>query len=340
VRLARRSDRARADYVERDALPAAGRRRFATPPVFCIEWNPENQLTRVTKNAIEQARFKYDPIGRRVEKVASGLTTTYAYDDADILRQSGATTLKYVHGPGVDESLASDDGSSLSYLHADLLGTVVKTTSASGAVTLTRQYDAWGNLQAGATTSGYAFTGREWDPEAGLDYNRARYYDPRSGRFIGEDPIGFAGGDVNLYRYAGGNPVNLRDPSGQFVGIPIIVWVTEVAAPYAVAGAAAVGAWGVAAWEYYNGVQPDPEGSTSGSRSIELPRKPNCGCTCTCRADADDTMQGNIKPGLPLFAFGTATASNCFEAAKDAKRLATRTLGMKPKHVGCRCAGK
>jgi len=51
-------------------------------------------------------------------------------------------------------------------------------------------------------------------------------------------------------------------------------------------------------------------------------------------------MPGNIKPGAPRFAFGTATASNCAAASKAAKRLATQTLGMKPKHIGCKCAGK
>jgi RHS repeat-associated protein len=60
---------------------------------------------------------------------------------------------------------------------------------------------------------GYAFTGREWDPEIGLYYYRARYYDPRLGRFISEDPIGFAGG-VDQYAYVGNQPVNGWDPLG------------------------------------------------------------------------------------------------------------------------------
>jgi RHS repeat-associated protein len=59
--------------------------------------------------------------------------------------------------------------------------------------------DGWGNLMPGsATPDPLAFTGREWDPETGLSYFRARYYDPRLGRFISEDPIGLAGGDISL----------------------------------------------------------------------------------------------------------------------------------------------
>jgi RHS repeat-associated protein len=58
-----------------------------------------------------------------------------------------------------------------------------------------------------------AFTGREWDPETGLYYYRARYYDPSIGRFLSEDPIGLEGG-VNYFRYVGNNPVTATDPDG------------------------------------------------------------------------------------------------------------------------------
>jgi RHS repeat-associated protein len=181
---------------------------------WVYSWNAENQLTRVTKNTVEQARFSYDPLGRRVEKVADGITTGYAYDGTNILREvRGPTTLKYVHASGIDEPLAVDDGTALSYFHADAPGSIVKVTDHAGGVTLTRQYDAWGNLEVGASTPGYAFTGREWDPQTGLYYYRARYYDPKAGRFISKDPIGFAGG-INYYAYVGNRPTVLTDPSG------------------------------------------------------------------------------------------------------------------------------
>jgi RHS repeat-associated protein len=121
--------------------------------------------------------------------------------------------LKYVHGPGVDEALVADDGTALSYYHADGLGSVVRNTNATGAVILSRQYDAWGNLQVDASEPGYGFTGREWNPEIGLYYYRARYYDPKVGRFISEDPIRLRGG-LNLYRYVRNGPVSRWDPFG------------------------------------------------------------------------------------------------------------------------------
>ncbi|MEK6776078.1 MAG: RHS repeat-associated core domain-containing protein, partial [bacterium] len=58
------------------------------------------------------------------------------------------------------------------------------------------------------------FTSRERDKESGLYFYRARYLDPRIGRFLTEDPIGFEGGDVNLYNYVWANPLNWIDPSG------------------------------------------------------------------------------------------------------------------------------
>lgn len=86
-------------------------------------------------------------------------------------------------------------------------------TNASATVTLTREYDPWGNLLQGSTAAGYAFTGREWDSETGLYYYRARYYDPRSGRFLSEDPVGLRDGP-NRYTYVHNAPVNATDPFG------------------------------------------------------------------------------------------------------------------------------
>jgi RHS repeat-associated protein len=59
------------------------------------------------------------------------------------------------------------------------------------------------------------YTGRERDEETGLQYNRARYYDPTTGRFISEDPINFRAGDTNLSRYVLNSPTLLTDPSGR-----------------------------------------------------------------------------------------------------------------------------
>ncbi len=89
-------------------------------------------------------------------------------------------------------------------------------------------YDSFGDAPASPRTR-YTFTGRERDEFTGLYYYRARWYDAMIGRFISEDPIGFAGGDVNLYGYVKNNPVNFVDPNGTN---PLV---------YLAVGAAAVG---------------------------------------------------------------------------------------------------
>jgi RHS repeat-associated protein len=181
---------------------------------WTYEWNAEDQLRRVLRDGTEVVRFAYDPKGRRVDKIAGVITASYAYDGEDILRQvAGASSARYVHGSGLDEPLASEnEAGQFTYEHADGLGSELKQTDAAGAVTAERSYDAFGQLQSG-TAPGYAYTGREWDPEARLQYSRARYYDPKLGRFSGEDPIRWFGG-VNFYAYAGNSPASMIDPWG------------------------------------------------------------------------------------------------------------------------------
>jgi RHS repeat-associated protein len=106
-----------------------------------------------------------------------------------------------------------DQANVVSYFHADGLGSITKMTDSAGAVVHTRQYDAWGNMEQGADQPGYAFTGREWNPETDLYYYRARYYDPQVGRFSSEDPIGAKGG-INYYLYSGNRPTTSFDPFG------------------------------------------------------------------------------------------------------------------------------
>jgi RHS repeat-associated protein len=65
----------------------------------------------------------------------------------------------------------------------------------------------------------YGYTARELDAESGLQYNRARYLDSFTGKFISEDPISFQGGDSNLYRYVFNSPIRYNDPSGLLVGL-------------------------------------------------------------------------------------------------------------------------
>src|SRR5581483_5579339 len=77
-------------------------------------------------------------------------------------------------------------------------------------------YDAFGNITSNAASRGrYGWTGREYDAEIELQYNRARYYDASTGRWVSQDPMGFDAGDSNLYRYVYNRPTLHSDPSGK-----------------------------------------------------------------------------------------------------------------------------
>jgi RHS repeat-associated protein len=96
----------------------------------------------------------------------------------------------------------------------DALGSTLALVDSTGAVQTQYAYDAFGGTSAsGVAGSNLAqYTGREND-STGLYYYRARYYNPMLGRFISEDPIGFAGGP-NFYAYVGNDPINWVDAMG------------------------------------------------------------------------------------------------------------------------------
>ena len=108
----------------------------------------------------------------------------------------------------------------IAYYQCDHLGTPQELTDHEGHVAWAAQYKAWGHakeaISEAARKAGLSnpirFQGQYLDEETGLHYNRYRYYDPHSGRFISRDPIGLAGG-VHLHQYAP-NPLQWVDPLG------------------------------------------------------------------------------------------------------------------------------
>ena len=94
-------------------------------------------------------------------------------------------------------------------------GDVSAATNGTLLRTLSYTFDSYGNVTSGDTSkTRYLFTSREFDPATDLQYNRARWYDAEVGRWISEDPLGFAAGDANVGRYVGNGAVRSVDPSG------------------------------------------------------------------------------------------------------------------------------
>jgi RHS repeat-associated protein len=179
-------------------------------------WNARNQLTGIATTGFA-ASFSYDSFGRRTGKTVQGTTTNFVYDGLNpVQEKAGATvTANLLTGLGIDEFFTRTDGVGSRALLPDALGSTVALGDSTGTLQTQYTYEPFGSAtQSGqANTSSYKYTGRE-DDGTGLYYYRARYYHPRLQRFIAEDPIGFKGGDTNLYAYVFNTPTNLLDPSG------------------------------------------------------------------------------------------------------------------------------
>ena len=146
----------------------------------------------------------------------------------------GGVVQRNFYGPGEDEVLAVDRISGATtttfWTLADRQGTVRDIVSGTGGsrgqVVEHRQYDSFGRLvrrtvspaAGAASTAGvgveFGYAGRPLEERTGLSDNRARWYEPATGRFVNEDPSGFKGGDANLFRYVGNDPLGRIDPSG------------------------------------------------------------------------------------------------------------------------------
>ncbi len=109
-------------------------------------------------------------------------------------------------------------GTEYFYYQNDHLGTPQMLTDQSGAIVWSADYESFGkaSISIAAVENNLRFPGQYYDSETGLHYNWHRYYDPEVGRYLQNDPIGFAGGDMNLFVYVWGNPVNLTNPLGLY----------------------------------------------------------------------------------------------------------------------------
>jgi RHS repeat-associated protein len=194
-----------------------------------------NRRAQDPAGPVAPTTYAYDPAGRLTRYAApaavaggAAVVRDYAYDGdglrADLLWDStgdlplvvGDSAGLYVTGPdGLPLTQLTFDGQQR-YYHHDQLGSTRAITNATGTVTARYTFDPYGNPAVGssAADSRFGYAGQYTDRATGLIYMRARWYDPATGQFITTDPIGLDSGETNLYRYAGGDPANLVDPSG------------------------------------------------------------------------------------------------------------------------------
>jgi RHS repeat-associated protein len=173
-------------------------------------YNQAGQLTGISGGV----SYGYDGDGLRTAKTAAGKSTAFTWDPSGslpLLVEEGGTS--FVYGPE-GRPLEQISSGAATYLLADQQGSTRLLTDSSGDVVGTYAYDSWGVPRAhtGESTS-LQYDGEQADPESGLIYLRARYYDPSTGQFLTPDPR-FAF-NSKPYLYASNNPIAFADPTGE-----------------------------------------------------------------------------------------------------------------------------
>ena len=129
--------------------------------------------------------------------------------------------MNLLNGLNIDERFTRTDSAGTRYFLEDGIGSTVALADASATLQTQYTYEAFGKATSSgaASTNPCRFTGRE-DDGTGVYYYRARYYNTTLQRFISEDPLGLRGGDANLYKYVGDDPIDFTDPFG--LGRPVL----------------------------------------------------------------------------------------------------------------------
>ncbi len=192
-----------------------------------------------------RTKYTYDVFNRLVGKTVSDKNgedeidsrAAYVYDGDNMVLEfqnasSDALTnsdlvRRFLDGSAVDQVFAEEvtsGGSSVQtrWLLTDNEGTIRNVATYAAGVTTVQDhlvYDSFGNVvhqSNSAYTPTFTYTGQVYDADAQAYHCGVRWYDPQTGQFLSHDPLGFAAGDPNLYRYCGNGPTNFTDPSGMY----------------------------------------------------------------------------------------------------------------------------
>lgn len=207
------------------------------PEVTKYRYDGTHQLIAIEHANGGRTDYEYDALGRRVAKHhmrsdGETQTTVFMWDGDWMLQETRIgrgsyedKTVTYVPHPDHEGPLTRlADGRAWHYV-TDHLGTPQELYDEQREIAWAADLSAYGrtvNRLADAVDNPIRFPGQYFDAESRLHYNRFRYYDPQTGRYVNQDPIGLMGGS-NVYQYAVSKPTQAYDPSGLFVPLAVLV---------------------------------------------------------------------------------------------------------------------
>ena len=208
---------------------------------YAYTWQGNGMLRSVTRPDGKTVTFRYDALGRRIEKVFDGRVYRYLWDgdvilhewdyaEADrpntVVTEAGEVTLDrsepvenlitWVYDSDSYVPTAKIVGDRHYSIISDYIGRSVQAYDDNGNIVWQADYDIYGNLRnlhGSRQFIPFRQLGQYEDEEIGLYYNRFRYYDPRIGNYISQDPIRLAGNNPTLYGYVFNSNVAV-DPLG------------------------------------------------------------------------------------------------------------------------------
>ncbi len=264
-------------------------------------WDTRNHLSAITGantasfvGAWPEQRRRH-PLGRRMSKTIGSIATSFLGACPERMRrnglnpvqelQAGAPSANLLTGLGIDEYFRRTDASGASSYLTDALGSTLALANPAGGLATSYTYDPFGSTTvSGSSTNPFQFTGRENDG-TGLYYYRARYYSSTAERFIAQDPLGFGGGDANIYAYAFNSPIDYIDPTG----FDAIIWGNTGAALDPITSGPTNGNYGGRNWT--GGLGPDqagPPAPPSSSADICYAAHDECFDSCTSKSPCPD----------------------------------------------------
>jgi len=285
-------------------------------------WDSRGRLQAVSAPGGVISAFAYDYAGNmiqeRVTSTGQNNVQQFVLDDVSNIasvQQGQSPASSILDGRGPDDIIAFTQGGAPVFPLLDQISSDAALTDGSGNVLGREFYEPFGAPTTNGTVSLLQFTGRPLI-NTGLYYDRARYYDSATGRFLSEDPAGLGSGDANLYRYVSNSPLAFTDPTGllnwkkiipdSVIGggaaslacfVPEIGWIACALA----IGGGALGGAGAEAWNEH--VDDQSNGGNNGSGG-------NGGACNTCPCSAPGGNGGNSGSGNGNTGNGNGTSGN------------------------------